>query len=196
MKRFILLTILLASVVFLVPTYAGKPTPGPQQVEVVNAPENSVPIQGAVEVTNTNENAVPVTVTNPSTGDATIKGIGQQNFTVASPTVGTKYDLVRISGPGSFVSASLVTAGHPSVVGDVDIELVIDGNIIFSDRLQTLAQIYEEANPFGITVSIKGAGYGVATMGFQLSVSFENSVVLSATTHALNSLTGTVIYGE
>jgi len=49
MKRFMLPTLLLVMAVFVVTAYAD---PLPKEVEVVNAPENPVPIQGSVDVTN------------------------------------------------------------------------------------------------------------------------------------------------
>jgi len=132
MKRIALLTILLASVVFLVPTYAEKPATGPEQVEVVNGPENSVPIQGAVEVTNTDENAVPVTVTNPSTGDATIKGIARQDGVVNTPTVGTPYDLISLTGSGTFIAARVLGIGG-AAPSRFTLKLEIDGNLIVDE---------------------------------------------------------------
>jgi len=67
MRRIALLTILLTSVVFLVPTYAGKPEPTPNQVEVVNTLDNPVPVtmDGAtVTVVNDSKNPIPVDLGN------------------------------------------------------------------------------------------------------------------------------------
>ena len=49
MKRFMLPIVLLAIAVFVVPAYADPPV---KQVEVVNAPDAAVPVQGDVQVTN------------------------------------------------------------------------------------------------------------------------------------------------
>jgi len=44
MRRIILVVLSMLLVVFIMPTYGGKPAPVPEQVEIVNAPENPVPV--------------------------------------------------------------------------------------------------------------------------------------------------------
>ena len=45
MKRIMLLTLLLVLAIFVMPTHAD---PIPKEVEVINAPDNAVPVQGDV----------------------------------------------------------------------------------------------------------------------------------------------------
>lgn len=84
MKKSILLTLVLLLAIFVMPTHAD---PIPKEVEVINAPDNAVPVRGDVQVTNTvdvnvlntTENPVPVTVTHPSAGNIAIVGIARQD---------------------------------------------------------------------------------------------------------------------
>lgn len=115
MKRIMLLTLVLVLAIFVMPTHAD---PIPKEVEVINAPDNAVPVQGDVQVTNSADvnvtntagNSVPVTVTNPATCNATIKAIARQDNLLLNPTPSEDVDLITLSGPGTFVSARFVVS--------------------------------------------------------------------------------------
>jgi hypothetical protein len=211
-KRFIFPIVLFAIAVFVLPAYADPPV---KQVEVVNAPDNAVPVVGNVEVTNTVDaqvtdtvdvnvtntttNSVPVTVTNPATCSATINGIARQDGAATNPTADLEVDLITLSGPGTFVSARfIVSGGTESDRRNTLLVLEIDGNAIVQDTFTDLnAKGSNKFNFFGIVADMPS---GIAvTVGFPLPVSFQSSLVLSATpptASSVSALEAAVIYGE
>ena len=194
MQKIAFFTTLLVVAVFVIPTYAEKPQPGPDQVEVVNTVDTQVTNTVDVNVMNPAENSVPVTVTNPSTGDGAIKGIARAKNVVNSPTCSTKYELVNLSGPGTFISA---VVWMDTINGDdfskATMELLIDGKTIIQETGFELESSLGGMSTFGVVASSKSL-----KIGFPKLVS-ESSVVLSVTTDvcwAIAKITGTVIYGE
>ena len=180
MKRIAFFIVLLALVAFLVPTYAGKPAPGPDQVEVVN----------------TTDNPVPVVMDGASSNGAVIKGINRADGTVTALSVDTKFELVRLTEPGTFVGARVyVDADSGGDPNSVRVELVIDGNTIVNDTFSEIGEAGAVTmTPFGIFRT----NYGVH-VGFQQPVSFDSGLTLSATIESvatIYAIQGSVIYGE
>lgn len=201
MKRFILPIVLLAIAVFVMPTYADPP---PKEVEVVNAPDNAVPVEGDVQVTNTVDananitntagNPVPVTVTNPSVSNAVINEIAREYIQVSSPTIGQEHVLISLSGPGSFVSARFLAEG--STAQDTFVVLEIDGNAIVQENLREIDQLTGRYGSLIGATTDGGRGY-VLSVSFQLPVAFESSLVLKATPIlGITRMRALVIYGQ
>jgi hypothetical protein len=146
MRRITLLTILLTSVVFLVPTYAGKPQPSPNQVEVVNTIDNPVPVtmdQATVTVVNDSSNPLPVDLgnaqvtigndqSNPvpvSVVDGCTKTIvsGQYGFT---PSVASVTFIDDVPADSVFIVTDLIVSWNGGSVFRVD--LLEDSSTKFS----------------------------------------------------------------
>ena len=106
------------------------------------------------------------------------------------------YDLVTLTGPGSFVSARMTKQGGDS--GFTFLELVIDDKIIIGRSFAALKNWgMTESNPFGVVVLTEGI-VDAATIGFQQPIKFEDSLVLRAVVDqsGVEQIIGTVIYGE
>ena len=69
MKKYAPLIALLVIAIFVMPTYAGKPIPPPDQVEVINPPESPIPVttNDQIDVNVVSEPGTPrdVNITNP-----------------------------------------------------------------------------------------------------------------------------------
>jgi hypothetical protein len=202
MKRIMFLTLLLVMAAFVLPAYAD---PIPKEVEVINTPDNAVPVQGDVQVTNTVDvdvtntsgNPVPVTVTNPSVSNAVINGINREYFLVSSPTIGQEYVLISLSSPGSFVSARFLAEG-PSVQ-ETFVVLEIDGIAIVQETLREIDQLSGRYGSLIGATTDGGRNY-VLSVSFQLPVTFESSLVLKATPigaiGAVTRMRALVTYGQ
>ena len=129
-------------------------------------------------------------------GSATIKGAAQDEGLITDPISGNTYDLVTLTGPGSFVSARMTKQGGGSDL--TFLELVIDEEIIIGRSFAALKNWgMTESNPFGVVVLTEGI-VDAATIGFQQPIKFEDSLVLRARVNesGVEQIIGTVIYGE
>ena len=113
MKRNMLLVVLMAFAVFAIPSHAGKPTPQTGQVEVVNSPENPVPVTTAdqIDVNVITEPTVPrdVNVTNSSPIPVILTdGIGQKNIISGYVDSITGGGVITVPGDKQLILADIV----------------------------------------------------------------------------------------
>jgi hypothetical protein len=124
-----------------------------------------------------------------------IQGINRADGTASSPTVNTTYQLVTLTGPGTFVSAKVYApADNYDNNKALQVQLVIDGKAIVNDNWDNLRDVNSMGTPFGIY-----GNYYALIIGFQQPVIFNSSLLLSVTTGQLlvpYSITADVIYGQ
>ena len=82
-----------------------------------------------------------------------IQGIARQDAEVNNPTVGTPYDLISLTGPGTFIGARVLGI-HSSSGSQFTLQLEIDGNLIVDEFVSGLQQAYTTMNPMGIMLQI------------------------------------------
>lgn len=205
MKKITALIVSLVIALFIIPAHAKKKV---DKVEVVNDTRNPVQIQGDVEVintldvnvTNTDVNPVPVTIESPCC--TSIKGAASEEGLVAydqgtGDVAQATYDLVTLSGPGTFVAARLTKQG--GATGLTAVSLSIDGKTVVQRNIVALKNLgMTQNNPFGVVVFTSPVGIDAVTIGFSQPIAFEQSLVLSAIVGETGviQIIGTIIYGE
>lgn len=121
MKKFVLLITLLVAVVFIIPTYAVKPPQPADQVEIINAPENPVPV--------TTDDQLDVNVTNASPIPVTIPDAGSQKTIVSA--------YILPSG-----SLRIVPADKIFILTDIVVDYGFNGGQNFFIKEDTIAKFH------------------------------------------------------
>ena len=126
-----------------------------------------------------------------------IQGIARQDAEVNNPTVGTPYDLISLTGPGTFIGARVLGI-HSSSGSQFTLQLEIDGNLIVDEFVSGLQQAYTTMNPMGIMryCATSGGMQGFC-IGFIQPVAYGSNLTLSVTTAApIDKVSGTVLYAD
>ena len=135
--------------------------------------------------------------TPPPPDTPAIQGIARQDAEVNTPTVGTRYDLISLTGPGTFIGGRVLGIGG-SGPSQFTLQLEIDGNLIVDEFVSGLAQAYTAMNPMGIMrYCATSAGMLGFCIGFIQPVAYGSNLTLSVTTAgAIDKVSGTVLYAE
>lgn len=125
-----------------------------------------------------------------------VKGVASAEGLITVFENGPTYDLVDLSGPGTFVAARMVKQGGDS--GLTAISLEIDGKVVVQRNVAALKNWgMTQNNPFGVVVFTSG-DIDTVTVGFSQPMTFENNLVLRAIVgeSGVVQIIGTVIYGQ
>jgi hypothetical protein len=132
-----------------------------------------------------------------------LKGIAMQDNEIPDANALT-YNLVNISGPGTFCVARITLEGLWDGVRWNSVELAVDGNIVVQESLGNLWRDRGTLgyNPLWATYIHGGepsGTYHVISIKFPLPVSFDLSLdlnVIVVDSAGTGKIRGTVIYGE
>lgn len=128
---------------------------------------------------------------------STIKETDQSEALIIDPESSTTpYELVTLTGPGTFVAARMTKQGGNT--GLTAVELIVDGNVVVGRNFAALKNWgMTQNNPFGVVV-LTGGIVDTAIIGFQQPLHFENSLILRARVNETGvvQIIGTVIHGK
>ena len=129
-------------------------------------------------------------------GTPAIQGIARLDGTVNNPTPHVQYDLVSLTGPGTFIGGRIGANGLTS--DDFTVRLEIDGVLVVNEDIHSLGEGYVPMNPMGITGFCRGEGiaWGIC-LGFIQPVAYNSSLTLSIVPAGpLNNAMGTILYAD
>ena len=123
-----------------------------------------------------------------------ITGARRTQGLIAPATLGD-HVLVRLQGPGVFVSAQVSRQNNPPGITFLNLDL--DGvNVVASsfEALKNLALVQD--NPFG-TMESENATISTVTIGYCLPLKFEKELILKVTVHELGvaQILANVVHG-
>jgi hypothetical protein len=123
-----------------------------------------------------------------------ITGAQRTQGLIAPATMGD-HVLVRLKGPGVFVSAEVTRQNNPAGLTFVSLDL--DGLNVVSISFEAVSNLaLTQANPYGLVLREKGV-LSTLTIGYPLPLKFERELILKVTVHEVGvaQILANVIHG-
>jgi hypothetical protein len=114
-----------------------------------------------------------------------------------APAAQGEHRLVRLVGPGKFISAEISKQGGATDLTFVNLD--IDGKNVVSASMAALRNWgLTSANPYGLVLLQSPAGIKTVTIGFNSSLEFKSELVLKVTVSEPNvvQIVANVIHGH
>lgn len=112
----------------------------------------------------------------PSTLIGTVQNAKRTQGLVTSPAINSINDLIKIKGPGLFISAEISKQGGTS--GLTFVEVLIDGSDIVSiSYIACTNSGLTTANNYGLQIS-KSAALETITVGYQVPLTFSKELLV------------------
>jgi hypothetical protein len=128
-----------------------------------------------------------------------LKGVCNPQWTegLKAPAPKGEYELIKIKGPGTFISGEIVKQGGNNDITFISLE--IDGKVVISTSIAGLKNWgLTNQNSYGLVLLTSAIGIKTVTIGFPFPLNFKSELLLKVHVNEDNveQIVANVIYGS